>query len=598
MSRAIKALAVITVLLLLGSMPLMAQYRSWNYNEFRLDGSSPQSRNMPSGTVFEAGSQVLYFLDTGRTSGADRGDGPAYRNFVSITNTHPSQAVTVHFRYFNDECEDFLDFLIVLTCNDTLLFDPFDFVIPRAQGINTGERFWGGNDIFDQIPDSDWGSGRFLLFATTAGTQEWDSRQGDYANYLFPKEWDNITSSTHDCLNLRGKGYFGDLAGLNRDNLHVFNASAVVFNYLVGHQTLGIPVGNVFQSYGLNAFVRPAIDRAWYCDDLGGCPTGWSDGDGPTIHNAPWWDGGDEFRLISGTESLRASDGQADGIGNALYLRSEVHGGVFDGDNQDDTGLYGGSLAWYSIHGGGDGDANTPADQRAWLLSAVDDYNGSGHASLSGGAGFDRSYNIVGARTQYVLQVYQNSEDVFDFEDQPPPINISPPPPTPIVAELLITVDCLKVWMTSTLTSQTLTDEFELVDLNIIDSDVYDWLGSTGANGRDYSNEDDPNDLSVGWIRLVGNDWAEIHGDAEPELAGSAWKCTERLSNGARGSNDYNGRLCLYRGPIVHDNEAQVSAINIGFVQLRFSGFGAAWWLSGSSYDPNVAATGDPNPYN
>jgi hypothetical protein len=58
--------------------------------------------------------------------------GETQTNFISLSNTHPTKAVTIHFRYFNDECEDVLDFLVILTCNDTLLFNPFDFQIPAA----------------------------------------------------------------------------------------------------------------------------------------------------------------------------------------------------------------------------------------------------------------------------------------------------------------------------------------------------------------------------------------------------------------------------------------------------------------------------------
>ena len=40
--------------------------------------------------------------------------------------------MTIHFCYFNDECEDVLDFLVILTCNDTLMLNPFDFQIPAS----------------------------------------------------------------------------------------------------------------------------------------------------------------------------------------------------------------------------------------------------------------------------------------------------------------------------------------------------------------------------------------------------------------------------------------------------------------------------------
>ena len=95
-------------------------------------GNSAQSRNIPAGTVVDPGSQVLYIVDTGvnlreqaREESGDSeledpkwgdtlqvvrpdlydGDDVAFgaisQTFLAITNTHPTQAVTVHFGYFN-----------------------------------------------------------------------------------------------------------------------------------------------------------------------------------------------------------------------------------------------------------------------------------------------------------------------------------------------------------------------------------------------------------------------------------------------------------------------------------------------------------------
>ena len=174
------------------------------------------SVSMPAGTVVDPGSSLLYIIDTGvnlrEAVGADLGlytsplsvtnQGPTdsggnytapnpfgvggaqsiynadgtlnpdliNRNFITITNTHPTQAVTVHFRYFNDECLDVLDFLVLLTCNDTLIFNPFDFNIPGTS-FNTQTRiFWPAVGLFTSIPARDFASGRFLIFATAAGT--------------------------------------------------------------------------------------------------------------------------------------------------------------------------------------------------------------------------------------------------------------------------------------------------------------------------------------------------------------------------------------------------------------------------------------------
>ena len=41
--------------------------------------------------------------------GSTLAPGAISQTFLAITNTHPTQAITVHFRYFNDECVDLLD---------------------------------------------------------------------------------------------------------------------------------------------------------------------------------------------------------------------------------------------------------------------------------------------------------------------------------------------------------------------------------------------------------------------------------------------------------------------------------------------------------
>ncbi len=93
------------------------------------------------------------------------------QNFVAITNTHPTMAVTVHFRYFNDNCDDILDFLVILTCNDTLLFDPFNFEIPGSDGENTKDRIFGPKrpgHVLSPVPTAFYGSGRFIMTASAA----------------------------------------------------------------------------------------------------------------------------------------------------------------------------------------------------------------------------------------------------------------------------------------------------------------------------------------------------------------------------------------------------------------------------------------------
>ena len=160
--KALTAMAGLLVLLLttpsLFGQPTGSYWGPLNKSELYggRGGNATQSRNIPAGTVVDPGSQVLYIVDTGvnlreegREASGDSeldeakwGDplevvrpdlyepgiggstlapGAISQTFLAITNTHPTQAITVHFRYFNDECVDLLDFLVLLTCNDPAL---------------------------------------------------------------------------------------------------------------------------------------------------------------------------------------------------------------------------------------------------------------------------------------------------------------------------------------------------------------------------------------------------------------------------------------------------------------------------------------------
>jgi hypothetical protein len=382
------------------------------------------SVSMPAGTVVDPGTSLLYIIDTGvnlrEAVGADlslytsplsvTNQGPTdsggnyyapnpfgvggaqsiynadstlnpeliNRNFITITNTHPTQAVTVHFRYFNDECLDVLDFLVLLTCNDTLIFNPFDFNIPGTS-FNTQTRIFGpAVGLFTPIPARDFASGRFLIFATAAGTSYEPNNSGvhnDIAEFRFPYEFRGISlNDTHHCDNLN-EDWFGKASGLVPTNLHVFNASAVAFNYLIGSLSTAIPVGNAFQAYAVNAWVRPAVEFNDVHDiSLRGAIKG---------TGTPMLDGND-FRILTGTELVRASNGQSTIAPNNLYLRNDVHGGdtshsiaggmwsddVWENGPIDYTSYYG-ALGITSLFGA------APEDQLVHFLSIVDDFNGS-----------------------------------------------------------------------------------------------------------------------------------------------------------------------------------------------------------------------------
>ena len=166
----------------------------------------------------------------------------------------------MHFRYFNSSCSDIIDFLVVLTCNDTMLIDPFDFVIPGTT-VNVEERFFGSTTDgvgVNAIPASEFGDGRFLLFvvaagdpidATAAETHTAMTADDDIADWWFPRElvvekWGSEDSDWFpDCASTTDVDHVGAETGTGDDNLHVFNASAIAFDYLVGIMTTAVPTG-------------------------------------------------------------------------------------------------------------------------------------------------------------------------------------------------------------------------------------------------------------------------------------------------------------------------------------------------------------------
>lgn len=594
--------------LLMGVTPVLAQgdiaFGGWP--------TQLQTRNIPAGTVVDPGSQLIYITDTGINLRKEFGgelaglvpggtqaqinaakaqsirQNPKYgvgqadslfladgaldstkifTNFVSITNTHPTQAVTVHFRYFNDECIDVLDFLVLLTCNDTLIFDPFNFIVPGTN-FNTRSRFFGPATLLPVLPQGQFGSGRFVIFAVASGTS---TDADDDAEFRFRKEDDGIIDEDHHCENLRTNEFFGTVPSLSGNNLHIFNASAVAFNFLIGHFTAAIPKGFIpgeddrdqFLAYGVNAWTRPAVDLTE--DDAdGNTSRGWGDGDGPPLAGA------NNFRILTGTEAVQNSSQTGTIATNFLYLRSDVHGGdnrtVLAPDWGVNSRSFYGALGWTSIHGFRDiaTHPEDPENQLVHLFSAVDDYNGSRHAGDAPVLGFrDRSYNLNGARTVYVLQIYDNNEVLFE----PPPgefVDISPPPPQPEPVTLKITVDCLRVWIavvdTASAGAIAGAAAFSVDDLQV--SDMFNLAPSVQTHLTKPLNP--LSDASQGWVRFV----------------------RDNTNSGTR----------AHQLPVVQDNAVFASYVTIGLTVLKFEGFGAAWWLAASAADPLVSELGIVNP--
>lgn len=469
-----KLLVILSALLLIAIPQVLAQAPDDDgYNSF---GDEPQTKAIPAGTVVEPGSQLLFLLDTGidanvwdvdedpdkegkqnnfaKYSVLELSGGtvssPVTPQFIAITNTNPTDAVTVHFRYFNSDCEDILDFLVILTCNDTFFVDPFNFMIPGAEK-NTAQRFFGSSlsnplgltqcdgttlpcwdPTLPSISGAVFDDGRFLLHVTASG----DPYDTDpVADWLFPKE---ITADMGDCDAVVPSSV-GKTAGLNDDNLHILNASAISFNFLNGFMARAVPTPTGNASLGYNAYTRPAVDLS--VDGNTSAFTGFADGDGIQA--------GKRY-VLSGSEPIYVDHfplNEAVVIRNNYYLRSETHGG----DIHDDSNVVslGGAIDWTLWTRDAAGVSGVPdEDQKLQPASLLDDYNGSNNdVALY----TDRSYRIDPVITFYALQIYNNDEEPLSITIQPPTISppICPDPtldPASCSISLAVAIRCLNAW--------------------------------------------------------------------------------------------------------------------------------------------------------
>lgn len=481
-----------------------------------------QTRNIPAGTVNDPGSHLTYIIDTGVNArtifgpaidtddvtgnvlndlGIANIDGTldtskVYQSFISITNTHPTQAVTVHFRYFNDNCEDLLDFLVVLTCNDTLIFDPFNFEIPASGGENTRDRIFGPlrtGKVLEPITTQQFGSGRFII---TAAASAANTDADIEPEILFPFEMRSLSGKCNIQQSVSSgsgattvaanivellQGFYakkvnvGTAAGLNANNLHVFNATQESFNYLIGHLTTAKPAtpGTDQVSWGLTAWVRPAVDRNTDVDRSG--ITGFTDGDGRQALTG---------FLVLGDELWINAAGVKVGPSDTVYLRNEVHGGDVEPVANGGFSRYGalGTLALHPV-----------PDQVIHLISVQDDYNGSNNAGVTGFV--DRSSNISPAFTTYVMQIYDNAEHILTLP-QETPLNVSPPRPGAKL-DLEVVCFCLRTFLTTTIAVETSVDDISIDDLD----DFFDVLSPRGS----FTGLLKPAapDQSGGWIRFI-----------------------------------------------------------------------------------------------
>ena len=616
-----KSLIILATLVVLTCSFGLAQ-AGWDddgYNSFS-PFDNLQTKDVPAGFVNEPGSQLIYLLDTGINAEELYGDdanftsnsvlqygnaAPVHQNFISLTNTNPSHAVTVHFRYFNSDCVDFFDFLVVLTCNDTMMVDPFNFVVPGTDNINVKDRFFGypnkadGNgQSFDAIPASTFSDGRFLLFVTASGDVKWDYSPDldlrgfnpDYSDLdLIPYEFINYREeelNVHCAAWVDGGGgdageelfgsywAYGDTPGFSDDNLHILNASAVSFNYLVGFQTVAKVTDLGAQAaYMTQAGTRPAVfmgaeENIIYETSITGGPSG------------AGWIAAPIHTLLTGGEFIWTDSAKSGNLitsldGAVFGLRQEAHAGDQWDRGEDVVGLNwiiseGGALGWEIFPS----NAMPAEKQIVNFFSFMDNYNGL--SNLAQGAQpsqwDDVSYNIQPVVTIYTVEAYNNSEDRWipgDPEDQP---IVSPvTPESPLTSA--IAVKCINTYQIdpeSNLNDAVLGEKFGEFTLQ----DLYDMNSVLGTDSKTLegflnvlagSDNELANEVGPGWMRFsrwfTTRKWTTT--DLQPTYVYSYW---QGWNDGADEPN-----LEGIFGP---------SIFTAGQANYVFENFGAGKWLA------------------
>ncbi len=616
----LKLLSVFITLIALSASFGFGQMWDDGYNSYS-PFDTMQTKDVPAGFVNEPGSQLIYLLDTGINAeelyGDDASytsnsvlqygnDAPLHTNFISLTNTNPSHAVTVHFRYFNSDCVDFFDFLVVLTCNDTMMVDPFDFVVPGTDNVNVKDRFFGypnkadGNgQSFDAIPASTFADGRFLLFVTASADVKSGYNggfQGDihYPHYaaldLIPYEFINYREeklNVHCAAWEDGGGgdageevlgrywSYGGTPGFSDDNLHILNASAVSFNFLVGFQTVAKVTDLGAQAaYMTQAGTRPAVyngseEGSMYETSITGGPSGVGYIAAP-VH-----------ALLTGGEYIWSNAAESGDLitssynGAVFMLRQEAHTGDQWDRGEDVLGSNwiiseGGALGWELFPS-----AAMPAEKQIVnFFSFMDNYNGE--SNLAQGATpsqwDDVSYNIQPVVTIYTVKPFNNSEDTWipsDPEDQP---IVSPVTPETTLTSA-IAVKCINTYQIdpeSNLNDAVLGRKFgeftlqDLYDMNsVLGTDnltLEGFMGILAGSANELANEVGP-----GWVRFsrwfTTRKWTTT--DLYPEYVYSYWQGWDETAGMPQVDGVY--------GP---------SIFTAGQANYVFENFGAGKWLS------------------
>ena len=574
-------------------------------------------RHSPAGTLREPGSQLLFILDTGYDPLYLKNDPgyysrsvlemagvrkPHYINWISVTNTSPKYSVTVHFQYYNCYMKPILDFLAVLTCNDIMTVDALGIEIPGSNGINVRERFFGGLDDLEpgqflpSLSAAEFGDGRFLLSVTAVGDPK-GREAGDPATVYSPHwdgdretfdpDWDNIDLFpaelvTWETLDQSCKAYsegevpasvIGNTPGINDDNLHIFNATAISFNYLTGLHVPACAGPNCNQSYMVDAFARPARNRQ---DALESDPEMYV---GRQVPVSLVLSGGEKiYHRLNATP-------YSSYLQNQYYLRwesgNEVNGGKpeavdFEPDYINDLLIHsqGGSIGWPLIPIAWSGNFGfTPPAQYLNLLSVGDDYNGSD--STVDPVFPVKSYRLSPLLSIYLLTVFNSSEDYLEAEY---PGDILDPAPEDYPFTMAIGVRGLNAWTLEGEAVYGRLDEnlysFGVDDIyRVRGEDVIDFLAETSAP----ASEKIPDAYNA--YEPVANTPASGSSGYDSEI-GPGWvRFTRLLVTGIwENNNSARKKQTLFDG---HFSSVVTLAQHIS----QFRGVGYGEWASSSGYD-------------
>ena len=302
---------------------------------------------------------------------------------------------------------------------------------------------------------------------------------------------------------------------------------------------------------------------------------------------------------------------------NYVFLRNEVHGGdiagisyngavqptyAADNFNTNGLGTYNprGSDSWFGALGSS-GFYGTPRENQYFhFLSVSDDYNGSNNAALTTSALADTSANISPAVTTYVLQIYDNDENLLTF-DIPPSIPVSPPQ-IQATSILKITCICLRVFRNfreqttqqDQFNGSTSVDDLSLKDLEAFGPNANSVFSKTGnAPFRGLLQILSPwadqfsTDLSGGWIRFVRDNTVRVY---VPQDTGTSVE--GQLSSGFGTSTFNSPALGLNDNDILYGT----SFVTIAQYVAKFEGFGVSWWIWTVASDPCVSEQGDETP--